>query len=78
MMLISYNPNNGKATSNWEITSGDGVIIAATNKMTINACLRYSRMKDGVKIPTCDKTNAIMGNWNVNPQASVNIDNNEM
>ena len=78
MMLISYKPKSGNATNNWEITSGDGVIIAATNKMTIKACLRYSRMKDGVKMPTCDNTNAIMGNWNVRPQASVNIDNNEI
>ena len=78
MMLISYNPNNGKATNSWEITSGDGVIIAATNKMTIKACLRYSRMKEGVKIPTCDNTKAIMGNWKVSPQASVNMDNKEM
>src|SRR5688500_111199 len=46
--LISYKRYMGIATIICDVTSGLGVIIAATMRIMIRACFRYLRMKDGV------------------------------
>ena len=53
------------------IRSG-AVMIAATNIMTINECLRYLASISDEITPNLPRKKAITGNWNTTPKTSVN------
>ena len=73
-MLISYRRYKGIVTNINVIKSG-GVIIAATNIMTMNECLRYWASISEVTMPSLPRKKAMMGNWNTTPMTSVSDTN---
>ncbi len=63
----SYNKNSGIATSNWVITSVEGVIIPAKIRITTKACFLNFRITDALSIPVFERKKHKRGNSNTKP-----------
>ena len=72
-ILISYNTYSGVARIICEITSGEGVSIAATIKMIMTAYRRPVRIILGVRMPTLVRKKETTGISNTIPTGRVNI-----
>ena len=64
--------------TNINVIRSGGVIIAATNMIMTNECLRYLANVLEVTIPILPRKNAITGNWNTTPITIVSETNVEI
>ena len=72
-MLIQYKNNNGAATKNWLVQSGEGVMMAATISITTKANLKYFFIRVPVSNPIFASTRQNIGSSKASPQPRIRL-----